>query len=636
MEVKKNNMVSEVLIFVDSVEGLNSSNFDKLSSSKVFSFNINTHNFLERKRIKHYIGENYLKSKDREKIFDYSINLWNWYNDDILKKEFKFENINLLSVADTSEFHQIIIREIFNFIVIKRIIETEQPKKIILSSYFAKIVKQIDNTISLKISDEKEHDFHIQWEKMLIRFNLFNRPISIPISRKNFNLFKKLFEFFVGNLFGLWQNFKNKKPSILFLEFNPAQYPSLLDNLKNFNGNIIFFNRRRPAIWNLQSIKLVRKYNIKLISSELSLSKKDKIKINSSLDHFRNQLDQFWSNESIFSKIFKIEGINFWPVVSDVLYTVYSQRISEYLKLILISKKILSKLNIKCILSLNVLGETEKIILSVNDCKIPSILLEHGATNLTSAVSKHEISQMYSLFRDKIALWGDIQKNFLLHDLKINPDRVLTIGSPRHEDFFKKIKSNKTISKKTILITPMALSEFNGNIDTNTYLRFEKLLVKIFTILKKIPNTKIIVKMHPTLSPGNEYIKKLIFNINSDVKIFQMEPILDIIESCDMMINITTELFPSTVLYEGLIMNKPVMNIDMMDEKLDLELFRDEAVISVTDMDNLNEIIQQFVTDYSLQIQLNTNAKKHLKKYFSNPVNASEKLANVLLNYTNE
>jgi hypothetical protein len=102
------------------------------------------------------------------------------------------------------------------------------------------------------------------------------------------------------------------------------------------------------------------------------------------------------------------------------------------------------------------------------------------------------------------------------------------------------------------------------------------------------------------------------------------------------MINITTELFPSTVLYEGLIMNKPVMNIDMMDEKLDLELFRDEAVISVTDMDNLNEIIQQFVTDYSLQIQLNTNAKKHLKKYFSNPVNASEKLANVLLNYTNE
>ena len=629
--------MSEVIIFVDSTEEFNSSNFNKLELPKIFSFNINTHNFLEKKKIVHNIGENYLKSNDREKIFDYSIKLWNWYDDDLLKKEFQFKNINFLSVADTSEFHQIIIREIFNFIVIKRIIESEQPKKIILSSYFAKIVKQIDDTILLEIPNEKEvHDFHIQWEKMLIRFNLFNFPVSIPISRKRFNQFKKFFEFFVGNLFGLWQNFKNKKPSILFLEFNPAQYSGLLDNLKNFDGNIIFFNRRRPAIWNIQSIKLVRKYNIKLISSEHSLSKHDKIDVDSSLEYFRNKLQQFWSNEIIFSKIFKIEGINFWPIISDVLYEVYSQRIREYLKLILISKRVLSELNIKCILSLNVLGETEKIILSTNDCTIPSILLEHGASNYTTTISKYEISQMYSLFRDKIALWGNVQKDFLTDNLKINPDRILTVGSPRHEDFFKKSKLKHTNSEKIILLTPMAMSEFNGNIDTNTYLRYEKLLVKIFNILKKIPNTKIIVKMHPTLSPGNEYIKKLIYNLNSDVNIFQMESVLDVIESCDVMLNITTELFPSTILYEAMIMNKPVMNIDMMDKKLDLELFRDNAVLSFTDNDDLEEKIEQFVIDDSLQTQLIIDSKKHLKKYFSNPIDASKKLSDVLLSYTNE
>ena len=627
--------MQETLTFIDSVMGFDSFNSEKLKSSKIFSFNIHAHKFLVEKNIEHNIAENYLEKGDREKIFDYAIKLWNWYDNDVLKKEFEFENLNLLSVADTSEFHQILIREIFNFFVIKRVLEKEKPKKIILSAYFAKIIKQIDNKISLDISGEQEHDFHIQWEKMLIRFNISNRPISIPISRKRYNQFKKIFEFVIGNLFGLWQNFANKKPSILFLEFNPAQYPKLLDNLKNFNGNIIFFNRRRPAAWNLQSIKLLRKYRIKLISSELSLSKKDRMKIDSSVEYFTNKLQKLWSDESIFSKIFKIEETNFWPVVSEVLYDLYRRRITEYLQLILTCKRIFSELNIKCILSLNILGETEKTILATNNYKIHSILLEHGATNYIPSISKYDISNMYPTFRDKIALWGDIQKDYLLQHRNISADRIFVTGSPRHEDFFKKIKSNNTNSEKIILITPQAMSEFNGLVDTNTSLRLEELLVKIFQIIRKIPNTRIIVKMHPTLAPGNEYVKTLIHKLNPDVKILQLESVLDVIDSCDVIININTDLFPSTVVYEGMIMNKPIMNITMMDEKYDFEFVRDNAVLSISDTDNLKGPIEQLLTDNDFQIQLITNGQKHLERYFSNPTTASEKLANTLTSYSN-
>ena len=627
--------MQKTLIFIDSVMGFDSLNSETLKSSKIFSFNIHAHKFLVEKNIEHDIAENYLEKGDREKIFDYAIKLWNWYDNDILKKEFEFENLNLLSVADTSEFHQILIREIFNFFVIKRILEREKPKKIILSTYFAKIIKQIDNKILLDISGEQEHDFHIQWEKMLIRFNISNRPISIPISRKRYNQFKKIFEFVIGNLFGLWQNFANKKPSILFLEFNPAQYPKLLDNLKNFNGNIIFFNRRRPAAWNLQSIKLLRKHRIKLISSELSLSKQDRMKIDSSAEYFTNKLQKLWSDESIFSKIFKIEETNFWPVVSEVLYDLYRRRITEYLQLILTCKRIFSELNIKCILSLNILGETEKTILATNNYKIPSILLEHGATNYIPSISKYDISNMYPIFRDKIALWGDIQKNYLSQHRNISTDRIFVTGSPRHEDFFKKTKSNNTNSEKIILITPQAMSEFNGLVDTNTYLRLEELLVKIFQVIKKIPNTKIIVKMHPTLAPGNEYVKTLIHKLNPDIKILQLESVLDVIDSCDVIININTDLFPSTVVYEGMIMNKPIMNITMMDEKYDFEFVKDNAVLSISDTDNLKEPIEQLLTDNDLQIQLIINGQKHLERYFSNPTTASEKLANTLISYSN-
>ena len=83
-----------------------------------------------------------------------------------------------------------------------------------------------------------------------------------------------------------------------------------------------------------------------------------------------------------------------------------------------------------------------------------------------------------------------------------------------------------------------------------------------------------------------------------------------------------------------MIKSKPVMNIDLMDEKLDLELFRDNAVLSVTDNDDLEEKIEQFVTDDYFQTQLITNAKQHLEKYFSNPTSASKILSDMLLSYT--
>ncbi len=628
--------MQETITFVDNVKDFDAFNFEKLNSSKVFSFNIEGHKFLEEKKINHDIAENYLEKEDQSKIFDYATSLWNWYDDEVLNNEFNFENINLLSIADTSEFHQIIIREIFNFFVIKRVLEREKPKKIILSTYFAKIVKQIDHKIHLEIFDKQEHDFHIQWEKMLIRFSILNRPISIPISRKRYNQFKKIFEFVIGNMFGLLQNSTSKKPSILFLEFNPAQYPKLLDSLKNFDGNVIFFNRRRPAAWNIQSIKLLKKYNIKQISSDFILSKKDKIKINNSVEYFINKLDKFFLHESHISQIFKIEETNFWPIICDVLYDTYRKRIPEYLQLILTCQKIFSQLNIKSILSLNILGETEKTILAVNNYKIPSILLEHGATNYTSSISHYDISNMYPIFRDKIALWGDIQKEYLSQHRNIHSDRIFLTGSPRHEDFFTQPQISKKNSDKIILITPQVMTEFNGLIDTNSYLRLEKLLVKIFQVIKKLPDVKIIVKMHPTLGPGNEFVKNLIYKLNPNVKILQLESVLEVISSCDLMLNINTELFPSTVLYEGLILKKPVINLTMMDEKYDFEFIKDNAVLSISDTDDLETSIRKILFDENFSSQLIKNSQQHLQRYFSNHFNASENLANILLNFANK
>ena len=235
------------VFFIDSINELESLNFDseKIKNSTIFSFNIKVHKFLEEKKIEHVMAETYLDEKDHKKIFQNSISFWNWYENNEFRTHLEFENRNLLSLMDTAELHQILVREIFSFLNLKRILEKEQPKEILCTNHFSNMINSIFGDDSLKITtyDKKSHEFLVVWDKILIRFNLGKKPISIPISRKKYNSFKNFFERLIGNFFNLNIDFSKNKKSILFVELNPVEYSELIKNLKSFDGNLIFFNR---------------------------------------------------------------------------------------------------------------------------------------------------------------------------------------------------------------------------------------------------------------------------------------------------------------------------------------------------------------------------------------------------------
>jgi len=236
---------------------------------------------------------------------------------------------------------------------------------------------------------------------------------------------------------------------------------------------------------------------------------------------------------------------------------------------------------------------------------------------------------MYPLFKDKIALWGNIQKNYLVSRYDIPSSRILLSGSPRHDDFFN-IKPSQTLSKKTILIVPGMLDEANALYDTDQFVRYEKLLSNLFSILKNKHDLNIIVKLHPSSQKNNLYVKDYIQKIAPDITINQFTSILNDINNCDFMLNIYTELVPSTVLLEGMILKKPIMNISMVDELYDFEFLKDEAVLNISDKSNLEKNIDDFLSDNSLQKQLILNATNHVQKYLEHPGNASKTLADII------
>lgn len=604
----------------------------KSTETNVYSFGIRVHKLLEKGQILHQIAENYLSYDDRLKLFDTTVFLHDWYKQKPFTNDVCLENVNILGILDTGELHVFLIKALCDFLTIKRILEKEMPEKIITNTSLSKLVKPLiaGKNIDLEVHADDSKS-HLSWDNIEIKFNFGKIPISFYISRSTYNKIKDLLESTLGTILNFWFNIDNKKKTILLLEFNPSAYKNLLQNLSRSDKNIVLLNRRRSAIWNLESIKILNHTKCKIINFKKILTQEEKTQVMSIVKEYGQKLDKIWIDDSLHD-IFSVEGYSFWTCIKDIFIETYSQRLLEYVNFIMISRKILKKINISCIASLNVVGETEKIILDINKNQIPSIMLEHGYANYTKEIARYDILSMYSLLRDKIAVWGNTQKQYLISQHDFDQDKILVTGSPRHDSFFK-IKSYHS-KQKIILLTIHPITEITGQTSTNLYIKFENLIREFCQAVKKLNDIKIIVKLHPGQDIHNDDIKTLFKEIDPTIQIYQLKPIAELLEKCVTLVNISPEGFdPSTVILESLIMNKPTMNIILDENFFEFQYVKDKAVLSISYKSDLEKNIAEILFNDKLRNDLIENGKKHLQNYLSNHGSASESLAKILTSY---
>ena len=72
----------------------------------------------------------------------------------------------------------------------------------------------------------------------------------------------------------------------------------------------------------------------------------------------------------------------------------------------------------------------------------------------------------------------------------------------------------------------------------------------------------------------------------------------------------------------------------MMDEQYDFEFTKDNAVLSISNTDEIEKSLEKLLFDENYSSQLVKNGELHLERYFSNQFNASENLAKILLDFT--
>ncbi len=593
---------------------------------KIISFDFYAHKSLNKLEIKHEIIEEYFSNDDQLKLDNLALKLaTTWYKQKNLTSFLEYDGLNLGCILEI-EIIGYFFLHLKRTLGIIRILEKEQPKKIISSSLgnFVKIIC-VDKKIEV-ITHEVKITSSLHFDKIQVPIEIGHKVISLKISRNQFLLLKKLFETITNIFFNLKPNIHTNKKSTLLLDFNPVMYENLLRTL-SAQQNIILLNQRRPAIWNFESLNIVRRFKCEIVRLDDYYNSEAATKIEEELQNFKHKLNTLWLNDKILHNIFSVEGYSFWNAIRDNFIEIITKRFNESITRLLLLKELFNQINVNCILEWAHVGAEEKIIHHVLDDKIPIVFLQHGLFIMNTKFEKYvPIFPIIPSHGAKEAVWGNITKNYLLEHGVNNTDILLT-GSPRHDVFFK--LRNNMENNNTILIATNGffLETFSGN-DTRSYELLENCVKRILEILKNVPNKKPVIKLHP--GQGYHDIKSLIRESDPTIPIYQNQNILNLIKSCDCVISLNF----STVLLDAMILNKPTMVILAEEQNYEEDpMIKRKATMPVFNLKNLDSALNDLLFNTKIREGLIQKGNEFVNDYFVNQGNASKYLLEILRKY---
>lgn len=625
------------IVLIENVSDLNiiPAELLKNEDTKVFSFNLEVHNELESKKIEHEIADDLLNQEQRFQIFDKMIEFRSWYSK-LPSNDYELEGVNLLKLFDSHEFSSYLMPNLINLVIIKKIIDKEKPTKIITTSLFSNLVQSVikQNRIETEFFQNKIQK-KLLWDKITFKYNIGHIPLTFSLSKIKYLKIKNFLETVTDFFYSFWFDLNSvKKKSIIFLEFNPQLFSKLFQAMQDYDGNVILVNQRRSAVWSKNSLDVIKKSKCKILRLNSILNNEEKAEIALLINKYSKKIESLWDNSTFFNEVFQIEGCSFWSVIKEVIMKAYSEKLSSHIILIRSIKKVFENIDIRCIVSLNETGETEKAFLEFNNKRISSILLEHGFIERVGETKRFDILSDYFSFRDKIAVWGETRKEWLVNEYNIEPKRVIVTGSPRHDDYFHARFEKNNGKEKILLLAPNPINDVNGLSSTHLKLRFNEVIKNILSIIKKFENVKIIVKLHPIQLKHNEEITSLIKKLDSTIPVYLWTPIINTINSVDVVVVLSPEINATpTILLESMILGKPTMNVYFDNKIPKYDHIQSKAVFTIVDNCDLESSLKKILFDEELQNELKVSADNFVRKFLDYRGNASEKFASILKSY---
>jgi len=578
---------------------------------------------LKNNKIKFDLIDNFLNDNDRKELFQTCRNIWNEFTN-ISKKELEYNNFNVLQAIDRNEIQEYLMELYSISLVIKKIIDKFSPEIIFAPKSIIEIIKQQKYDIKLiEFYDDQESE--LSFDYVNVRKKIGMLEINSKISRSQFKTIKNFLQIF--NKIAYWNNnFNTNLKKILLLEFDPELYENLIIQIKKCGYVPVLVNFRKPAISSMASLNVLKRTQSVIFNPKMLRINKNEL--NDTIKKICPKIINFIKQNNDFLE-FNIYELKLSSIIKKQIIRILEERLDEYVKQINYFKFLDKRNDVVSSISLNLSGETEKIFSKIKK-NTPLILLQHGFSNYHDFNSYSDTLDDYDLLREKIAVWGNSVQDYLISNSNMQKNNIIVSGSPRHDDFEPSKKTN-TI-KKRIVITPRPLIMHVEGTKLELHLRYEKVLKDIILYLKKFDSVEIVFKLHPQQNPHNEIIKSIIRDLDPEIPILQDESIKKILENSYLLINISPDnLDASTVVFESMLMNTPIVNIRLQNNSWIYDFEKTEAVLTFDYDSNYQIKMSELITDEKKYNEQVGKLEKFLEFYLVNRRCASENLIKSLL-----
>jgi len=607
------------IIFVDDLTSINEIEiFSNQSDVKIISFDYASHIKLAEKNIQHEISEIYL-TQDTKKLQKQCYEFLNWHNLDVIKKNTNFLNINISRLYNDQLIHPV-IKILKKFSEIKVIIKQFPNLKYFASGNLFLIGKLLIKSIN-EISNSGKEELY--FDKIEIGTNIGGKNIKILVPNSSYkkikNVSEKLLELVLQN-----KNSDSSKKNTLLVELNTKKYKNLFLDSKNYNKNIVYYGRRRPGVWDLESFKIIKNSQCKIITPNIMNNNILKNHKKNILEIKEKYLEILNSNEEL-NKIFSIDNISIISVISPIIKLLIIDRLDEIVFEILLAKQMFEGVRIDSVVVLSEIGMTEQIIIQLaNQKKIPILHLQEGLHYDTQEAFDHSKFQTAFLeFASKYVAWGKFSKEFQVSVGKIPAENVIELGSPHFSEL--RYSDNENSEEFVLLATmPPQIEQIDG-INVRNLEKYLKDILKICKIVSS-QKKKLVIKLHPTVDILN--ISKTIKEKFPDIEVIQKGDINPLIQKCSILI--VTGI--STVIVQGQILQKPVISIPLIDYNWGKPSVYTENSCLLIELEELTLILKKIHNDSIFKKQLITNGNKFLKNCLKNKNDSSKMIWNYIKN----
>ena len=614
---KSNNTNNSMILLIDSDFDLSKIKTIKkdFHYNQIISFDYNSHKNLNLGSIEHETSDTFITQENTNEIQNHLYIFSKWYDVKSIQKYFMIGDLNIGQLLQ-EQFIDYMIKFLKKFFEFKKIYE-KFPNSTFISSGILYEISAIFSSNVQKIDTDKEVNYDFVHDKVRIDLNIGKNKINFSLSSSKYKKIKHFSEKFTQSLFEpkATPNSRN----VLLVELSTEIYQNLLEESRNHNVNLIQFGIRRPAIWSMNTFKIIKNSKCGIITPDSLIDSKLKIKIQEQKNLITNQISDLYKQDEILSKYFSYDGYSFWHTIKPIIQKLFEKKVEEIARNIQTIKILFQRIKIDTIMISSEIGITEQIVISESKKHgIKLILLQHGIYYDTKEAVETNLSKgLYPIKSDKFLVWGKISENNLKNIDIIEPTKLKIIGHPKY-DSWKSISMGKDSSSVLLTLTGPEHMFIQGHQISNI-IKFENHVEQICRTVIAMKK-KLIIKIHPSFHvfDFSEMIKK----ISSDIEVISTGSIMELINSCDIMIatNYTTAIL------ESYLLQKPVICLPIIDYNLGTPTLFDFNAETNISIEKLQTTLEKLLHNKNFKNKTIQRQNEFVENYLIDRENSSKKL----------